>query len=152
MHSFTYSVYISWVLAKVLQCTSPTCPFFFLPTRPLPCPWEDPPINPPSSDPSSPPPLLARPHSDPPASYSADHDTSLHQKVQLSPTACQTQYPQAAGLTLPPLVTDWFPYTFLPYSTATTHIPRCPGLSPSVERDRHFHFAGFIFFNVPFHF
>ena len=148
MHSFTYSIYISWVLAKVLQCTSPTCPFFFLPTRPLPCPWEDPPVNPPSSDPSS---LLARLHSDPPASYSACHNTSLHRKAQLSPTACQTQYPQAAGLTLLPLVTDWFPYTFPPILHCNHTHPQVPRALTLCWERQTFSFCCLYFFNVPFH-
>lgn len=60
--------------------------------------------------------------------------------------------PQAVGLTLPSLVTDWFPNAVLLYPTAPTPIAGGPGLPPSVENDRHFHFAGLFLFSAPFHF
>ena len=47
-------------------------------------------------------------------------------------------------LTLPSLVMDWFPNTCPPYPTATTRISRFQGPLLSIEKDRRFHFAGFV--------
>lgn len=147
LHASIYSTHVSWVLTLGLQCPSPTCPLGFLPTRPSPLSWEDPPVHPPPSD-SSPASFEAY---QPLASYSSDHIASPQWSLGFVPLPAKLSVPKlwACSATPRDRLISWCIPTTAPSSHTRGSFH---GLSPSLGKHTCSYYQVYFNFNVPFQF